>query len=95
MLHTESNSDEDEIIKGEPIDQPSAEEKNYYEKAIQAQKMEKKKSQENKLKAKLNNRKKLEVFPRHWKQPPAMQTRDIRQLPGGYGKGSSTLANWI
>jgi hypothetical protein len=34
-------------------------------------------------------------FPAHWGEPPAMQTRDIRPLPGGYGQGSGTLANWI
>ena len=34
-------------------------------------------------------------FPAHWGEPPAVQTRDIRPLPGGYGQGSGTLANWI
>ena len=34
-------------------------------------------------------------FPEHWGEPPAVQTRDLRELPGGYGKGSSTLAKWI
>ena len=34
-------------------------------------------------------------FPAHWGQPPQIQTRDYRDLPGGYGKGSSTLGNWI
>jgi len=34
-------------------------------------------------------------FPEHWGEPPKMQTRDIRPLPGGYGMGSSTLASWI
>jgi hypothetical protein len=34
-------------------------------------------------------------FPLHWGKPPAVQTRDIRPLPGGFGMGSSTLANWI
>lgn len=34
-------------------------------------------------------------FPAHWGQPPSMQTRDYRTLPGGYGMGSSTLAKWI
>lgn len=34
-------------------------------------------------------------FPAHWGQPPLLQTKDYRDLPGGYGKGSSTLANWI
>jgi hypothetical protein len=34
-------------------------------------------------------------FPEHWGKPPAIQTRDLRLLPGGFGKGSGTLANWI
>lgn len=34
-------------------------------------------------------------FPSHWGPPPAIQTHDLRELPGGYGKGSSTLAAWI
>ena len=34
-------------------------------------------------------------FPTHWGAPPALQTRDLRPLPGGYGNGSSTLAGWI
>jgi len=34
-------------------------------------------------------------FPKHWGTPPAIQTQDYRPLPGGYGHGSSTLANWI
>ena len=34
-------------------------------------------------------------FPAHWGEPPALQTRDLRPLPGGYGQGSSTLAKWI
>ncbi len=34
-------------------------------------------------------------FPKHWGNPPAIQTRDIRELPDGYGQGSSTLAKWI
>ncbi len=34
-------------------------------------------------------------FPAHWGPPPAVQTRDLRPLPGGYGRGSSTLARWI
>ena len=34
-------------------------------------------------------------FPEHWGEPPAMQTRDLRELPGGYGMGSGTLAAWI
>ncbi len=34
-------------------------------------------------------------FPAHWGQPPQIQTQDYGDLPGGYGKGSSTLRNWI
>jgi hypothetical protein len=34
-------------------------------------------------------------FPAHWGKPPALQTRDIRPLPFGFGMGSSTLAHWI
>ena len=34
-------------------------------------------------------------YPKHWGKPPLRQTRDLRPLPGGYGRGSSTLANWI
>jgi hypothetical protein len=34
-------------------------------------------------------------FPAHWGAPPQIQTMDYRPLPGGYGHGSSTLANWI
>jgi len=36
-----------------------------------------------------------EHFPAHWGEPPAMQTMDLRPLPGGYGTGSGTLASWI
>jgi hypothetical protein len=35
------------------------------------------------------------MFPRHWGKPPEIQTRDMVELPGKFGKGSSTLANWI
>lgn len=38
---------------------------------------------------------KAREFPAHWGEPPAIQTRDLRPLPGGYGQGSSTLAAWI
>ena len=31
-------------------------------------------------------------FPEHWGAPPRVQTRDLRPLPGGYGRGSSVLA---
>ena len=34
-------------------------------------------------------------YPKHWGDPPAVQTRDLRELPAGFGKGSSTLAAWI
>ena len=34
-------------------------------------------------------------FPQHWREPPRVQTRDQRRLPGGYGMGSGTLADWI
>ena len=34
-------------------------------------------------------------FPVHWGAPPRRQTRDLRPLPGGYGRGSGTLARWI
>ena len=34
-------------------------------------------------------------YPPHWGDPPRIQTRDLRQLPGGYGMGSGTLAKWI
>jgi hypothetical protein len=34
-------------------------------------------------------------YPEHWGEPPAFQTRDYRELPGGYGYGRSTLARWI
>ena len=38
---------------------------------------------------------KRKLYPAHWGSPPRRQTRDYRKLPGGYGFGSSTLANWI
>lgn len=34
-------------------------------------------------------------FPKHWGEPPKMQTMDYRPLPGDYGNGSGTLARWI
>lgn len=34
-------------------------------------------------------------FPAHWGEPPRMQTKDLRRLPGGYGMGSGTLRSWI
>jgi uncharacterized protein YfaS (alpha-2-macroglobulin family) len=35
------------------------------------------------------------VYPKHWGEQPQRQTRDIRELPAGFGQGSSTLAKWI
>jgi hypothetical protein len=35
------------------------------------------------------------AFPASWGAPPRLQTRDLRPLPGGYGRGSGTLARWI
>jgi uncharacterized protein YfaS (alpha-2-macroglobulin family) len=35
------------------------------------------------------------VYPKHWGELPRAQTRDIRELPAGFGQGSSTLATWI
>ncbi len=35
------------------------------------------------------------AYPGHWGLPPKIETRDLRELPGGYGMGSTTLANWI
>jgi predicted secreted protein len=34
-------------------------------------------------------------YPAHWGAPPLRQTRDLRPLPDGYGRGSSTLGRWI
>lgn len=34
-------------------------------------------------------------FPERWGPEPKIQTSNIMVLPGGYGYGSSTLANWI
>ena len=34
-------------------------------------------------------------FPRHWGKPPLAETKDYVDLPGKFGKGSSTLASWI
>eukprot|EP00322_Chrysochromulina_rotalis_P025468 CAMPEP_0115852928 /NCGR_PEP_ID=MMETSP0287-20121206/13244_1 /TAXON_ID=412157 /ORGANISM="Chrysochromulina rotalis, Strain UIO044" /LENGTH=159 /DNA_ID=CAMNT_0003306995 /DNA_START=17 /DNA_END=496 /DNA_ORIENTATION=- len=34
-------------------------------------------------------------YPEMWGEPPAMQTMDYVPLPGGYGHGSSSLADWI
>ncbi|MEZ6032742.1 MAG: MG2 domain-containing protein [Planctomycetaceae bacterium] len=35
------------------------------------------------------------VYPKHWGPQPEIQKRDIRELPAGFGQGSSTLAAWI
>lgn len=36
------------------------------------------------------------VYPKHWGDPPAMQTRDRRPLPAPYkGYGSGTLVKWV
>jgi len=35
------------------------------------------------------------VYPKHWGEQPQKQTRDIRELPAGFGQGSGTLAKWI
>lgn len=38
---------------------------------------------------------KPQVFPKHWGDPPQIQTADFVDLPAPYGKGSSSLKNWI
>jgi len=35
------------------------------------------------------------AYPTHWGALPLRQTRDLRPLPGGYGRGSGTLVRWI
>ena len=47
------------------------------------------------LKATPPGEKASQRFPVHWGEPPMDQTRDLRELPGGFGQGSSTLADWI
>ena len=42
-----------------------------------------------------NKEKPRPMFPRHWGKPPFAQTKDLVDLPGKFGKGSSTLASWI
>ena len=37
----------------------------------------------------------MKEIPERWGDPPKINTADIRELPGGYGHGSSTLAGWI
>jgi hypothetical protein len=34
-------------------------------------------------------------FPAHWGALPQIQTKDLVDWPAGYGKGSSTMRNWI
>lgn len=34
-------------------------------------------------------------YPAHWGALPQLQTRDLVELPAGFGQGSSTLAKWI
>ena len=34
-------------------------------------------------------------FPERWGPKPVMRSKDIVVWPGGYGRGSSTMANWI
>ena len=34
-------------------------------------------------------------YPAHWGEKPKFEFRDLRELPAGFGQGSSTLANWI
>jgi len=34
-------------------------------------------------------------FPPHWGAPPSFLVSEVRPLPGGYGVGSKSLANWI
>ena len=34
-------------------------------------------------------------FPERWGPKPARRSKDIVVWPGGYGRGSSTMANWI
>jgi hypothetical protein len=43
----------------------------------------------------MKNDAKKKKFPTHWGNPPRVQTRDLRPLPGGYGMGSGTVAKWI
>ena len=38
---------------------------------------------------------KAKGYPKHWGNPPRAQTKDRRELPGGYGMGSGTLSKWI
>ena len=37
----------------------------------------------------------VQVYPSRWGTPPAVQTKDIVELPHDYGYGSSTLREWI
>ena len=46
-------------------------------------------------KPKIEKPSKPKHFPKHWGRPPQIQLKDYVTLPNGFGKGSSTLANWI
>ncbi|MFT4718508.1 MAG: hypothetical protein ACI9IL_000842, partial [Rickettsiales bacterium] len=35
------------------------------------------------------------TYPKHWGEPPEIQTMDYVQFPLDYGYGSSTKKNWI
>lgn len=39
--------------------------------------------------------KETQEMPDHWGSAPTVQTGDIRELPCGYGWGSSTMVGWI
>ncbi|MCH9633212.1 MAG: hypothetical protein S4CHLAM6_15650 [Chlamydiae bacterium] len=34
-------------------------------------------------------------FPKHWGNPPALQTCDWTEFPEGYGNGSGSVRHWI
>jgi DNA repair exonuclease SbcCD ATPase subunit len=42
-----------------------------------------------------NEEKPRPKFPLRWGKPPLRQVKDLVELPGNFGKGSSTLASWI
>jgi len=44
---------------------------------------------------KRNGKKREKKFPTFWGPPPDKQTKDLVTLPAGYGRGSSTLRDWI
>jgi hypothetical protein len=37
----------------------------------------------------------VKPYPQHWGQAPAVETRELVDLPDGYGRGSTNLAQWI